>query len=150
MIGAIDSGINMPTKITLFECEIPGRVGIKKNGKLVIQRFGRTVVLPSDRYTQWERASEIYVLQAKNKYKLPIETAIEAHFEFHFKNGQAEPDTSNCIEGPQDLLKKMGVIVDDKLIVKLSAVKKLYLEPKTVIRLYAYVAEDKPEVVLTE
>ncbi len=66
---------------------------------------------------------------------------IEAHYEFHFKNGQAEPDTSNCIEGPQDLLQAHGVIGNDKQIVAIRAIKKLYLEPKTIIRLYAYVPD---------
>lgn len=59
-----------------------------------------------------------------------------AKFYFHFLNRQSESDTSNCIEGPADVLTRAGVIKDDKLIVALYAQKEFGLEPKTIIELY--------------
>lgn len=130
----------------MFECEIPGRVGIKKNAKRAFARYGRVIVLPSERYSAWEKMAQLYVIKAmQNKVGgvlvqsnkvFPIEDELHAEYEFYFKNYQAEADVSNCIEGPQDLMQKVGVIADDKQIQSLSAVKYFGHEPKTIIRLY--------------
>ena len=119
--------------LTLFECEIPGRVFIKKNTQRVVGYGNSKHVIYSPKYLAWENSALVYILQAKQKYKLPIDFKCVAHFEFYFKNAQAEPDLSNCIEGPQDLLQKAGVITNDKLIISLSAHKVIGVEPKTVI-----------------
>ena len=66
-----------------------------------------------------------------------IDFYVRAEFEFHFKNHQAEADTSNCVEGPQDLMQKLGIITDDKLIKKFTAEKFFGGEPKTMVRLLA-------------
>ena len=117
---------------------IPERVGIKINNKRVVYNYGRMVVLSSDKYLAWERQAEFHVLQAKKRFNCPITGLIEAHFEFYFKNHQGEADTSNCIEGPQDLIQKIGVIENDKFIVSLKAIKYFGTEPHTIIRLYSY------------
>lgn len=63
----------------------------------------------------------------------PIPYAIEAHYRFYFENKHGEADTSNLIEGPQDVLEKVGVIVNDKLITKLTAEKFFGHEPRVEI-----------------
>lgn len=101
---------------------IPGRVRIKKNGKRVF-RVGRAVrVLSSILFSNWEA---IAVRRLRNDWngQRPITGKIEGTFVFYFKNRQAEPDTSNCIEGPQDALQLAGIINNDKQIVKLHAEK---------------------------
>ena len=110
----------------LFEVKIPGRVRIKKNGR---RHIGRGKNIPSILYVAWERIAAIYVMRAVPDFKenLPIKKRCRAEFEFHFKNGQNECDTSNCVEGPQDLLQKCRVIENDKLIVEFTA-KKIFLK----------------------
>ncbi len=128
---------NQNTSI-LFECVIPGRVGIKKNGKKIAFRHGRPKIFSSDKYQLWENESYVHILRLKKDSKILPEMLLEAHFEFHFLNHSGEPDTSNCIEGPQDLLAKVGIIGNDKSIVSLRAIKKFGLEPKTIIKIYEF------------
>ena len=93
--------------------------------------------IPSEHYQAWENTALHHILKYKKLYKVPIEGPIEAHFEFYFLNHQAEPDTSNCIEGPQDAMAKVGIFNNDKQIVRLRAAKFFGVEPKTIIRLYS-------------
>lgn len=118
----------------LFEVKIPGRVRIKKNGR---RHIGKGKNIPSILYVAWERIAAIYVMRAIPNFKehLPIKKRCKAEFEFHFKNGQNECDTSNCVEGPQDLLQKCRVIENDKLIVEFTAKKILGSTECTIVRL---------------
>lgn len=114
----------------LFECVIPGRCAIKKNGRRI---FRGGVNIPSKNYLAWEKEAILHVMKANQRYKLPIEIPCAIFLEFHFKNGQSEPDTSNCVEGPQDLMQKAGVITNDKLFKTVIATKEIGLEPKTIV-----------------
>ncbi len=119
----------------LFEVMIPGRVRIKKNGR---QYIGRGKNIPSKRYAEWEKMASAYVLTMFSRFRLnlPIRERVRAEFEFHFKNFKNEPDTSNCVEGPQDLLQKMRVIENDKLVVEFSAKKIIGTTDCVMIRLF--------------
>ncbi len=66
----------------------------------------------------------------------PIDEPLFAFFEFHFLNRRSLPDTSNCIEGPQDLLESLGVYRNDQLIEHLEAVRLIGSKPKTIVRLF--------------
>lgn len=123
----------------LFQVDIPGRVGIKKNArKLFKDNYGRMRSTPSEKYQNWEAVAQAFVAQARrdSKLQLPMLIPIYAYFEFHFKNGKSLPDTSNCVEGPQDLLQKMRVYSDDKQIVALEAYRGITGGDKVVIKLY--------------
>lgn len=124
----------------IFEVKIPGRVRIKKNGR---RHIGKGKNIPSALFMAWERNSSIDVLRAMPAFRqyLPIKVYCRAEFEFHFKNFQNEADTSNCVEGPQDLLQKVGVIENDKLIVEFTAKKIMGLTECTIIRLFKLDAE---------
>lgn len=130
----------------IFEVKIPGRVRIKKNGR---RSIGKGKNLPSALFMAWERNSSIDVLRAMPSFRqyLPIKQYCGAEFEFHFKNFQNEADTSNCVEGPQDLLQKVGVIENDKLIVEFSAKKIMGLTECTIIRLFKLDAETQKSFV---
>lgn len=130
----------------LFEVKIPGRVRIKKNGR---RHIGKGKNIPSALYVVWEKNSAIDVLRAIPAYRknLPIKEPCRAEFEFHFKNFQNEADTSNCVEGPQDLLQKVGVIENDKLIVEFTAKKIMGLTECTIIRLFKLDAETQKSFV---
>lgn len=120
----------------LFEVIIPGRVRIKKNGR---RHIGRGRNIPSSQFMKWEQSAKPYVMKAFVQYRehLPIRQSMRAEFEFYFKNHQHECDTSNCIEGPQDLLQHMRVIENDKLILKLTAEKIFSACEKTIVRIYS-------------
>ena len=65
---------------------------------------------------------------------------MNAGFVFYFSNHQHEADLSNLIEGPQDLLKELGFIVDDKLIYSLDGSKKVFSKDEP----------ERVEITLTE
>jgi Holliday junction resolvase RusA-like endonuclease len=141
------------TMTLLAEFEIPERVRIKKNGKRIFssKRWGggRMVVKSSEQYCAWENKA-IWALKKAWHPRKPIEMPVEVHFEFHFANHQHEPDTSNCIEGPQDCLQAAHVIMNDKQIQKVVAEKLFGLEPKTIIRIYKIEPKETPNVLRTE
>lgn len=120
----------------IFTCEIPGRCMVKKNTQRVVGYGKQKRARYSDQYNFWERVAELTL--AKRRVPL-IEAEIEVHFQFHFKNHRAEPDVSNLIEGPQDVLTKMGIIKDDRIIQKVVA-EKLFdtQEEKTSIQIFPY------------
>lgn len=103
--------------MTLFKATIPGRVPVKKN----TARHYRHGVVYSKAYRAWAAvASEIILKIGIND---PISEYCEAKFTFYLKNSQWEPDVSNVCEGPQDILESCGILVNDKLIRRLSAEK---------------------------
>lgn len=79
-------------------------------------------MLSSEIYSTWE-TNAVWRLRSDWRGRGPIEGKLEATFRFFFKNKQAEPDTSNAIEGPQDALQLAGVILNDKQIYRIIAEK---------------------------
>ncbi len=122
---------------------IPGRVGILKNSKRVIARGRgrRAIVLPSLRYSDWERhaAREL----SKRLTVALIDVPVEAHFRFFFKNHQGESDLSNMLGGPEDVLQRVGVIANDRLIYRIEAEKFFGHDPRTEIEIYKYEPQPK-------
>lgn len=117
---------------------IPGRVMVLKNSKRVIFRGPRrrASVLPSPQYSKWERHAANW-LRLSFKGHL-IDWPCEAHFKFYFQNRQGEADVSNLIEGPADVLQKVGILKDDKLIMRVVAEKFFGSEPRCEISFYRY------------
>lgn len=121
-----------------FQAEIPGKVGIKKNSRRNFrQATGRITSLPSKAYQIWESRCQFHILQANKKWQANRVThPIIAHFEFHFKNRHALPDTSNCIEGVQDVMETMGIFKNDRQIFHVCAWRFVSGEAKTLVRLF--------------
>jgi Holliday junction resolvase RusA-like endonuclease len=123
----------------LFSAVVMGRVGIKKNNRKIFKNsYGSLKSTPSNRFKNWEAVATSFIIQSKRKYQIykPIDLAIFAYFEFHFKDKRALPDTSNCIEGPQDVMEACGVYNNDRQIVSLEAHRFISGEEKTIIKLY--------------
>jgi Holliday junction resolvase RusA-like endonuclease len=103
----------------LYACAIPGRCYVKKNTQRSVYISGKGLVrINSAKYSRWQTIAQAIMIRAKRG--LPISRPLVATFSFYFKDRQAQADLSNLIEGPQDELKKVGVIVDDRLIVSLG------------------------------
>lgn len=118
---------------------IPGRPKVLKNSKRILGRGRRKIVLPSVAYAKWE-AHALASLRGRKSIAL-IDEPLTAHYRFYFANRQSEPDVSNLIEGPQDVLAKAGVIANDRLIMRVTAEKFFGRgEARTEISLYAYEA----------
>lgn len=103
----------------LFEVEIPGRPGIKKNSKQIFRnsRTGRRFISTSNRFKDWEVKAIIAVRQAHSKFQFKkIEDYIRAEFVISLINHKHEPDCGNAIEGLCDVMEMCGVIKNDKLI----------------------------------
>lgn len=119
-------------RLVMYRCEVPGKVGVKKNQRRLIWRGSRPLSIPSLRYTTWEAIALPHILKARTGTLL---CALDAYFEFHFKNKQAEIDIDNCLSGPLDLLQKAGVLKNDKQVVSVVAKKIFGLEDKIIIEL---------------
>lgn len=120
----------------LFECEIPGRPIVKKNTQRIVGSGRSRRAIYSPRYTQWELNA---IAACKRAFDgQAINCPVHAEFEFFFKSRQSEADTSNLIEGPADMLKKAGVIVDDKIFIRITATKWFSSMELTVIRLWEF------------
>lgn len=119
---------------------IPGRPIVKKNTQRVVG-FGKSRRrILSPKYIAWERAA---MLSAMATAKRPTSIAlldipVRAVFRFYFKDRQAEADVSNLIEGPQDLLVKLGVLKDDRLVRRVEGEKFFGHEPRVEIEIYRY------------
>lgn len=124
----------------IFECLILGRPIVKKNTQRVIGSGKRKRVIYSKKFLQWQSIANS-TIQRGAGVALLINEPIEAHFKFYFKNRSAEADVSNLVEGPQDVLKKTGIIADDKLIMRVRAEKFFGSEPRTEIKLYKFLEE---------
>jgi Holliday junction resolvase RusA-like endonuclease len=126
----------------LFECTIDGRPVVKKNTKKFSSKGG---VYYSPQFKAWEVKAILQVRKEMKRFpaeRFPFRESVEIHLDFHFKNHQWEGDVSNYTEGPQDLLQKCGVILNDKLIYKILAEKIFSGEEKTIIKLFDFYKGD--------
>jgi Holliday junction resolvase RusA-like endonuclease len=117
---------------------IPGRVRIKKNGKRIFKRGKYLSVLSSVNFVDWEGPAILALKEQWRKMPEVLDFPLEVHYSFYFENHQAEPDTSNCIEGPQDCMQKAGIISNDKIIKVIRAEKFFGHAAKTIIEIYRY------------
>lgn len=129
----------MKTSSAIFTCTIPGRPIVKKNTQRVIRRGGRTFAIYSTKYRSWEKNAIAACNCAFNSnLQSCLDMPLIADFKFYFKNRQGEPDVSNLVEGPADMLKKAGVIKDDSLFQIVKAQKFFNQEPRTEIELFKF------------
>ena len=113
----------------------PGRTIVKKNTQRVFGsgRFKRRIL--SARYQTWEQRAANGLVALLNGKRVAVRTValidfpVAAHFKFYFKDRQAEADVSNLVEGPQDLLVKLGVLKDDRLVMRIVAEKFFGCDP---------------------
>lgn len=122
----------------VFRAVIPGRVMVLKNNKRIFGRGRKKIVIPSAKYVVWEKNAMAALLGPNTR--LVIDFAVSAQFDFYFANRSAEPDVSNLIEGPQDVLVKAGVLKDDRLIQSVTGTKHFGESPRVEIALYAWEA----------
>ena len=85
--------------------------------------------ISSDRYKQWEIYASMFIGKAKAG-KPVIDFPINLCVKFYFNDHQHEPDLSNLYQGLEDVLQKMNVIKNDKLIYSHDGSKKLFDDTK--------------------
>lgn len=120
----------------VFEIEIPGKVGIKKNARKIIRVGRRIMSVPSDNFKRWEINALNQLYKERMCRSSTISGPLMVEYRFHFKNRQNEPDVSNCVEGPQDCLEKSKIIENDRQIIRLFAEKVIDGTEKTVIKIF--------------
>ncbi len=118
--------------MSLYQCTIPGRAGIKKNSKRIVRNGRRTFAVPSDTYKAWESKACTYVKRAMIGMQLPITVPVNMRAIFYFENHAHEPDLSNLYQGIEDVLEKCGVILNDKLIYGHDGSRKMFGEESRV------------------
>lgn len=116
--------------MSLFEVEIPGRPGIKKNSKNIFRnrKSGKPFITTSGKYKSWEMMAAVFIKKAHAQFNfIHFENPVKAHFTVSLSSHKNEPDFGNAVEGVCDLLEKLGVIKNDKLIHE-ATIKKVFGE----------------------
>lgn len=125
----------------LFTVTIPGRVAILKSRKKLVRVGNRMIPVSSDAYKIWEAVALVNVRQAWGG-KPPITVPVIAEMHFYFENKRGKADLSNCLQGPEDVLQKAGVLFDDSLIEGHDGSRRHFgYEPRTEIKLYSITRE---------
>lgn len=131
----------------LFKVEIPGRVGIKKNSKQIIKTSGRPFLISSKKFTAWERVASMHIYAKLHsfyaQYRFPLKEPMELEAEFYFKNHSGEADLSNCLSGPEDVLQKCGIILNDKLIYEIKAKKIFDGTERSILKLFTLTKQER-------
>lgn len=115
---------------------IPGRVISLKNSKRIVCRGRYPKVLPSERYAKWAADSMAH-LKRSFKGQL-VDYPCEVHARFYFANRANEADLSNMIQGPEDILQTLGILKDDKLIMREVTEKFFGHEARVELEIYRY------------
>lgn len=112
----------------LFKAIVEGRPGIKKNGKSVFVKNGRAIITTSRNYKDFEKQATLCLLQQKARtlLDLPFRFPLNVCFKFYCPSHQYEFDLSNAVQGLEDILQKIGIIEDDKLIYSLDGSRKIF------------------------
>lgn len=132
-------------KLALVMLTIPGRPIVKKNTQRIVGSGKARRRILSPKYLAWEQSAMLNamaVLKRSFKGHL-VDYPIRLLLKFYFADRQAEADVSNLVEGPQDLLVKLGVLKDDRLVHELRAFKFFGHDPRTEISIFKYQQEEK-------
>lgn len=92
----------------LWSCTIYGDPRTKKNSSRVIQKNGRTIVLPSKPYTEYEKSWKGQVMPPP----APIDYAVNMKAVYYMKTHR-KVDLANLEEATLDILVKYNVLADD-------------------------------------
>lgn len=122
---------------------IPGRVISLKNSKRIVCRGRFPKVLKSERYEEWE-AGAMAALKRSFKGHL-VDYPCELHARFYFANRQNEADLSNMVQGPEDVLQALGILANDRLIMREVTEKFFGHDPRVEIEIYKYLTPAEPE-----
>lgn len=121
----------------LVRMTLPGRPIVKKNTKRAFGSGRSKRFVYSPRYLEWAENALKHL--SRDVSIALLDRPMEARFRFYFVNRHAEPDVSNLVEGPQDILKQAHIISDDKLIYRVVAEKFFGAEePRTEVELWSY------------
>ena len=91
-----------------------GEVASKKNSRMLVHGHGRSFLLPSERYREWEKNAKSVI----SLYGRPATPFKAARLSIRIYHGDAvRRDTNNATQGIQDVLVEMGVIEDDNWMV---------------------------------
>lgn len=102
----------------LYRCVIPGRARILKNGKQAKINYstGQAYLQGNKRFAGWRIFAESFLVRAMPDKFRRIDFPVNLSVRFYLKDHQHELDTSNGYQGIEDLMQKLGIIKNDKLI----------------------------------
>jgi len=96
---------------------IYGRIPSKKNSKRIVRNGGKTFVISSKNWMDFEKA-QLPRIEALSNLKSPY----KVDYKFYLK-GKGNTDIDNMMAGINDLFEKAGVIDNDKNILHVTAEK---------------------------
>lgn len=96
--------------------EIPYRIIAKKNSKQVVRNGGRTFVISSKAYREFEEVTtELLGYTVANRLQATLKPPYTCAYDIYFK-GAYEADLDNLIASINDCMEKAGLIENDKYI----------------------------------
>ena len=109
---------------------ITAKVRSKKNGKQIKKFGGRLMVVSSEDYIMWERRTRMELLTQMLMLEgegvtFPIKGNTRMIATFDMAGKQHEPDLSNLLEGPQDIMQSLGIIENDRQITEIHCFKRM-------------------------
>lgn len=90
-----------------FKYTIPGQPITKKNSQRIVYRAGKPMILPSEKYKEYEACCGWYIRE-KPKIDRPCNVSME-----YYMKDRRRADLVNLEEATLDILVKYGVLSDD-------------------------------------
>lgn len=98
--------------MSVIDITLNGRPATKKNSGRIISRNGKSIIIPSEAYKNYEDAC-MWQLAGK---KLHISGIIVVECKYYLPNKRSWPDLIGLLQATSDILTKAKVIDDDKWI----------------------------------
>lgn len=96
----------------VIDITLKGRPTTKKNSGRIISRNGKSIIIPSEAYKNYEDAC-MWQLAGK---KLHISGIVVVECKYYLPNKRSWPDLIGLLQATSDILTKAKVIDDDKWI----------------------------------
>ena len=80
----------------------------KKNSQRIVQVHGRPLILPSEKYKQYEKACRVFMPRMKAPISEPVNVKC-----LYYMPTRRKVDITNLLEATADILVRYGVLADD-------------------------------------
>ena len=108
--------------MTVWSGRIDGRPTSKKNGRRWVRTPSGRKLIPSAAYITYHANAAAQL--AGNLPSNPIIGPVELIVTIHLRTRQSEPDLDNLVVGISDLVEDIGVILNDRQVVRIEAEKR--------------------------
>lgn len=99
----------------MIRITIPGRPITKKNSMMPVQNRGKTILLPSKQFRDYQERAGYFIRQKHRKISVPVNVACRYYMPTHQR-----VDLLNLLSATLDILVHYGVLADDNSSIVVS------------------------------